>query len=230
MLPAVDVAEALAEIRALARPGGVEGMLRYGITPRTVLVGTRLTDLRVLARRIGRDHDLALRLWDAGMHEARLLAALVADPILVDEALMERWVAGFDSWDVCDVVCGNLFDRTSFAHAKALEWSARDEEFVKRAGFATMATLAVHDKGARDAAFTPFLRAVEREADDDRNFVKKGVNWALRQIGKRNPVLHQQALRTARRVDSRGTRAARWIARDAIRELESEAVARRLGR
>lgn len=220
MLAGVELEDALAEIRVLARPGGIEGMLRYGITPRTELVGTRLTDLRVLARRIGRDHDLALRLWDAGMHEARLLAALVADPLRVDEALMERWVAGFDSWDVCDVVCGNLFDRTPFAHAKALEWSARDEEFVKRAGFATMASLAVHDKGARDAAFTPFLRAVERESDDDRNFVKKGVNWALRQIGKRNPALRARAIRTAYRIHERGTRASRWVARDALRELE----------
>lgn len=220
----MDVAEALSEIRALARPGGIEGMLRYGITPRTELLGTRLTDLRLLARRIGRDHDLALGLWEAGMHEARLLAALVADPARVDEALMERWVAGFDSWDVCDVVCGNLFDRTPIAHAKALEWSARDEEFVKRAGFATMASLAVHDKGARDAAFTPFLRAVQREADDDRNFVKKGASWALRQIGKRNPSLQARAIETAKRIGERGTRAARWISRDALRELEGRSA------
>ena len=226
----MDVADALDAIRALARPGGVEAMARFGIRPSTPVVGTSLTDLRTLARRIGRDHRLAVLLWDSGVHEGRLLAALVADPARVDEALMERWVSGFDSWDVCDVVCGNLFDRTAFAHAKALEWSARGEEFVKRAGFATMASLAVHDRSAPDGAFEPFLRAIEREADDDRNFVKKAVSWALRQIGKRNGRLHGRALATARQVEGRGTRAARWIARDAIRELESDAVRERLAR
>ena len=226
----MDVTEAIAEIRALARPGGIEGLARYGVRPHSEVVGTTLTDLRALAGRIGRDHDLALALWDAGVHEGRLLAALVADPSRVDEALMERWAAGFDSWDVCDVVCGNLFDRTPFAHATALEWSRRDPEFVKRAGFAMMATLAVHDKAARDSAFTPFLRAAERASDDGRNFVKKAVSWAVRQIGKRNAVLHARAVATARRIEARGTRPARWVARDALRELESGAVRRRLAR
>ncbi len=219
----MDLDQAITEIRALARPGGVEGLARYGISPTTEVVGTTLTDLRKLTRRIGRDHDLALALFDSRIHEGRLLATLVADPARVDPGLMERWVVTFDAWDVCDVVCGNLFDRTPFAHAKALEWSARDEEFVKRSGFAMMATLAVHDKAAKDSAFTPFLKAVEREADDGRKFVKKAANWALRQIGKRNPKLRERALATARRIQARGTRSARWIARDALRELEARA-------
>ncbi len=224
----MDVAQALEEIRSLARPGGIDGLRRFGIRPETEIVGTTLTELRVLARRIKRDHALALNLWDAGVHEGRLLAVLVADPALTDEALADRWAASFDAWDVCDVACGNLFDRTPWAWAKALEWGGREPEFEKRAGFALMASLAVHDKRAKDPAFTPFLRAIERESDDDRNFVRKAVNWSLRQIGKRNPALNVRAIRVARRIESRGTHAARWIARDALRELESEAVRARL--
>ena len=227
MLPAMDVDEALAEVRRLARPGGIEGMARFGIRPAHPL-GVGVTDLRGLARRIRRNHALALELWDTGIHEARILATLLADPQQVTPELMDAWIEQFDAWDLCDQACGNLFVRTPWARDKALEWSRREPEFEKRAGFALMASLAVHDKRAKDTAFTRFLLAIERESDDDRNFVRKAVNWALRQIGKRNPVLNARAIEYARRIEARGTRASRWIARDALRELESEAVRKRL--
>ncbi|MBI3945290.1 MAG: DNA alkylation repair protein [Armatimonadetes bacterium] len=216
--------DALDRLRALANPANVAGMARFGINSHHTL-GIPIPALRKLAREAGRDHALADALWESGVHEARILAALVDDPALVTEEQMERWVAGFDSWDVCDQVCSNLLDRTPFAYRKAAEWSARPEEFVKRAGFALMAALAVHDKAAPDAAFLAFLPLIERETGDDRNFVKKAVNWALRQIGKRNGGLRGAAIETARRVRGQGSRSARWIASDALRELEGKGPA-----
>ncbi len=209
----------LAHLRTLANPANVAGMARYGISVTNAL-GVSMPALRQMARTHRREHDLALALWDSGVHEARILAALVDDPRQVTEEQMERWVAGFDSWDVCDQVCSNLFDRTAFAWAKAVEWAGRPEEFVKRAGFVLMAALAVHDKKAGDDAFLQFLPLIEREAGDNRNFVKKAANWALRGIGKRNPALREAALAAGRRIREQGTRSARWIAGDAIRELE----------
>ena len=162
------------------------------------------------------------------LHEARILAAFIGDPSLVTEDLMEAWVLDFDSWDVCDQVCGNLFDRTPAAYRKALEWSEQEQEYVKRAGFVLMATLAIHDKSAEDAKFWPFLTAIHREANDDRNFVKKAVNWALRQIGKRNRALNQAAIRVGKEIITINSKAARWIAGDALRELTRDRVQKRL--
>lgn len=216
----------LAELEALADPNAVEGMARYGINPKDTL-GVSMPKLRALAKEADRDHGLALDLWASGIHEARILAALVDEPRLVDEAQMEHWVTGFDSWDVCDQVCGNLFDKTPFAFDKALAWAARDEEFVKRAGFALMAWLAVHDKHSSNDRFIPFLAAVVRGADDERNYVKKAVNWALRQIGKRNAVLNEAAVIAAREVQRLDSRAARWVAGNALKELTGEAVQKR---
>jgi 3-methyladenine DNA glycosylase AlkD len=221
--------ELLAAVRALADPAGVEGQARFGITGANRL-GVRVTDLRRLARGHRRDHPLAMELWSSGIHEARILATLVDDPAAVTKTQMERWVRDFDSWDIVDGACGNLFDQTPFAYDKALEWSGRKPEFQKRAGFALMAYIAVHDKSARDTAFKPFLGAIVREANDDRNFVRKAVNWALRQIGKRNQALHKEAIETALRVRALDTKAARWIAADALRELESAAVRAKVGR
>jgi 3-methyladenine DNA glycosylase AlkD len=153
---------------------------------------------------------------------------MVADPRHVDEEQMERWVQDFDSWDVCDQVCYNLFDRTPFAYQKAVEWSGRSQEFVKRAGFVLMAGLALHDKRAADEAFAPFFPIIVREATDERNFVKKAVNWALRGIGKRNRSLNRQAIETARQIQALATPAARWNARDALRELTSDKIQARL--
>jgi 3-methyladenine DNA glycosylase AlkD len=219
----------VAELRAQADPATVAGRARFGIGPEGGL-GVSIPVLRRMGKRIGRDHALAEALWAAGLHEARILASLVADPAHLSRRQMEAWARQFDSWAVCDQVCSNLFDRTPGAAALALAWSRRPEEFVKRAGFVMMATLAVHDKTAADAAFRPMLAAVRREADDERNFVRKAVNWALRQIGKRSAALNRQAIAVARQVAAIDSKAARWVAADALRELESEPVQARLRR
>ncbi len=184
--------------------------------------------MRRLAREIGTDHRLAEELWNTGVHEARILASMVDDPKQVTNDQMERWAGDLDSWDVCDQCCSNLFDRTDHAWQKAVEWSGRDEEFVKRAGFALMACLAVHDKAATNEAFLGLLPLIEREADDPRNYVKKAVSWALRQIGKRSLRLNAEAIQEAKRILKKDTPPARWIARDALRELQGEAVQGRL--
>ncbi len=210
-------------------PGQLDGMARFGIKTDRAL-GISVTELRAFARTLGRDHRLADELWRSGIHEARILASIVDDPALVTEGQMERWVAAFDSWDLCDQVCGNLFDRTPFAFAKALEWSEREPEFTKRAGFALMAWAAVHRKDVPDRELEAFLRPIRDQATDDRTYVKKAVNWALRQIGKRSPGLHRRAVATARAIQRMDAPSARWIARDALRELESPAVRERLAR
>ena len=202
-------------------------MARYGINPERAL-GVRIPDIRALAKELGRDHSLALALWRTEVHEARILASMVAEPERVTERLMESWVKGFDSWDVCDQVCGNLFDKTPFAAKKSTEWAGRPQEFVKRAGFAVMAWRAVHDRDAPDGEFVDLLPVIEREATDPRNFVKKAVSWALRQIGKRNRSLHRHALAVARRLAASEDPAARWVGHDAERELGSDAVRARL--
>jgi 3-methyladenine DNA glycosylase AlkD len=213
-------------------------MARYGINV-TDAFGVSVPELRRMAKVLGTDHELALVLWDTGNHEARTLASMVDDPAAVTEAQMERWAADFDSWDVCDQVTSNLFDKTPFAYDKVREWSAAEGEWVKRAAFATAAALAVQDKKAPDERFLEILELVQREAGDGRNFVKKAVNWALRNIGKRNLVLHAAAIDTAEailavaealaaadRLDP-AARSARWVARDALRELRSDKVLRR---
>jgi 3-methyladenine DNA glycosylase AlkD len=208
----------------MADPANVAGMSRYGIGTAGTL-GVSMPALRAMAREARRRagprerHALALALWDSGVHEARILAALVDEPGRVTEAQAERWAKDLDSWDVCDQLCSNLLDRTSFAWKKAVAWAGREEPFVKRAGFALMAALAVHDREAPDAAFEPLLALAEREAGDQRNFVKKAVNWALRQIGKRSPHLCRRAVAVARRIAKKDSKAARWIAADALREL-----------
>ena len=223
------VTKVVAELRARANPANVAGMARYGINPENTL-GVSIPSLRAMAKRIGTDHALARELWASGIHEARVLAGLVDDPALVTAAQLERWAKDFDSWDVCDGVCSNLFDRTPHAWDKAVAWSARSREFVKRAGFVLMAALAVHDKKAPDERFREFFPLIEREAVDERNFVKKAVNWALRQIGKRNRALNRDAIAAAKRIRKIDSRSARWIAADALRELESDAVRERLSK
>lgn len=194
-------------------------MGRFGINVDNAL-GIKVTDLRRIARRIERDHEVALALWDSGIHEARILATIVDDPAAVDESQMDLWATEFDSWDIVDQACNNLFRKTPHASTRAMEWTGRKEEYIKRAGFALMATIAVHDKNAGDDYFINCLDLTERESPDDRNYVKKAISWALRQIGKRNPVLMQEALAAAERIKVRGTGSSRWIARDAVRELE----------
>ena len=221
--------EIIKQLKSLSNPEAVEGMARFGINPRNTF-GVSIPNLRKIAKAAGNDHELALQLWDSGIHEARILSVFIDDPALVTLEQMEEWVSDFDSWDVCDQVCSNLFDKTSSAYRKATEWAGREDEFVKRAGFVLMATLAVHDKAAGENEFEKFLSMIKREASDGRNFVKKAVNWALRQIAKRNTYLNKLAVKTAVEIQELHSRSARWIAADAIRELESEAVQRRLGK
>jgi 3-methyladenine DNA glycosylase AlkD len=217
----------LERLKSLANAENVAGMARFGINPEKTL-GISVPVLRKMAREIGRDHALAQELWSSGVHEARILAALIDDPRLVTEAQMDAWAADFDSWDVCDQCGANLFDKTELAYRKAVEWAARDEEFVKRAGFALMAALAWHDKRAPDEAFLAFLPVIKRESVDGRNFVRKAVNWALRTIGKRNAALNIRAIATAEEIQATGSKPARWVAADALRELTSEKVQERL--
>lgn len=219
--------EIIQRIKSLANPENVEGMARFGINPANTY-GVSVPVLRKMARETGRDHELALVLWASGIHEARLLACFIDRPDMVTEAQMEGWVKDFDSWDICDQCCSNLFDRTPVAHEKAVAWCEREEEFVRRAGFVLMAALSVHDKKASDEAFLRFLPLIKEYATDQRNFVKKAVNWALRQIGKRNRKLNGAALKTAEEIKKIDSRSARWIASDAIRELSSDAVQKKL--
>lgn len=208
-------------------PSRLDGMARYGIRTDHA-VGVTVTELRHLARGLRPDHELAAALWASGVHEARILASLVDDPALVTHAQMDAWVSGFDSWDVCDGVCGNLFDRTPFALDKAIEWSAREPEFEKRAAFAVMACASVHRKDLPDRAFAALLPTIRQRSTDDRIYVKKAVSWALRQIGKRSAGLNAEAIRTAEQIGRSDARASRWIARDALRELRSDAVQARV--
>jgi 3-methyladenine DNA glycosylase AlkD/uncharacterized protein (UPF0218 family) len=225
---AVTLQSVLDEMKQKASPKAVEGMSRFGIQT-TKAFGISVPQLRDLAKKVGTNHEIANQLWRTGVHEARILASMIDDPKLVTKGQMEKWVADFDSWDVVDGCCGNLFDKTPYAVSKAHEWSERGEEFVKRASFVLMAELAVHDKNASDKTFLQFLPLIVREASDERNFVKKAVNWALRQIGKRNGVLNVAAIRTANTIQDSDSRSAKWIAADALRELTSVPVRTKLG-
>ncbi|MEE9474157.1 MAG: DNA alkylation repair protein, partial [Candidatus Hydrothermarchaeaceae archaeon] len=189
-----------------------------------------IPNLRKIAKDVGKDHSLAQQLWLSGIHEARILASMVDELEVVTEEQVESWVRDFNSWDVCDQCCMNLFDKLPFAFEKAIELSKKEAEFEKRAGFALMACLAWHDKGASDKKFKAFLPHIKEGATDRRNYVKKAVNWALRQIGKRNLNLNKAAIKTAKEIQQIDAKSAKWIASDAIRELTSEAVQDRLQR
>lgn len=219
--------DVLNKLKALSDPRAVEGMARFGINPENAY-GVSIPKLRSLAKEIGKDHALAKQLWTSGIHEARILASMIDDPKMVTDGQMEEWVRGFDSWDVCDQCCLNLLDKTTLAIQKAVEWSTAEEEFVKRAGFVLMARLAVSDKKAGDEIFVEFFPIIKRECVDERNYVKKAVNWALRQIGKRNRNLNKIAIKTANEIYKINSRSAKWLASDALRELKSEAVQNRL--
>jgi len=219
--------EILRVLQSLADPQARAAMVRFGVIVEDAY-GIRTPVLRRLAKRVGTNHKLALELWKSGNHEARILAAMIADPAKVTPALMERWARDFNAWDIVDNTCWHPFGPSAFAWPKAVEWTRRKPEYVKRAGFALMAFLAIHDKAALDARFERLLPHIGREANDGRNFVKKAVNWALRNIGKRNLHLNRLAIRAARRIRAQDTPAARWIAADALRELTSAAVQNRL--
>ncbi len=219
--------EILKTLKALYNPENVAGAARFGINSEGNY-GVSIPVLRKMAKEIGKNHELAQELWAFGVNDARILACYVDEPKKVTEVQIESWVRDFNSWDVCDQVCGNLFDRTEFAHKKVVEWSSCKEEFVKRAGFVLMATLAVHDKKSADETFLKFLPIIKRESGDERNFVRKAVNWALRQIGKRNKALNKKAIEAAKEIQKNNSKSAKWVANDAIRELESDAVQKKL--
>ena len=207
----------------------VDGMARYGL-PSDRAFGVTVGTMQAMAKRIGKDHALAAALWKSGWYEARMMAAFVDDPGSVTRRQMNAWAADFDNWGICDTACFHLFDRTPFAWEKARRWSASRREFVKRAGFALMASLVLHDKAAPDARFLALLPLVEKGAQDERNFVKKGVNWALRAIGKRSLWLNTGAVASARRLARSEEPAPRWVGKDALRELAGPKVQARLAR
>lgn len=223
----VSVDEVLVSLTAKGRPDQLEGMARYGIVIKGRL-GVSVPDMRAIAKWIGKNHELALDLWETRVPEARIVASMVDDPRKLTEAQMEEWVASFDSWDLCDQVCMNLFEKSPLAWRKIVEWSKRDEEFVKRAAFALLACLSWHDKRAEDARFIELFPIIKSGAQDERNYVRKAVNWALRNIGKRNLNLNRASINLAREIKLIDSRAARWIASDAMRELEGDAVKKRL--
>jgi 3-methyladenine DNA glycosylase AlkD len=207
----------------------VEGMARYGIEAQRAF-GVTMGTLLTLRKRLGKDHALSVKLWESGWYEARLLAALVGDPQRVTRQQMNAWAASFENWGDCDTVCFHLFDRTPFAWEKARQWSRSPREFVKRGAFALMACLALHDKAASDKSFLALLPLIEKGAHDERNFVKKGVSWALRAIGRRNKALHTAALKVANRLALSEEASCRWVGKDALRELASAKVRSQLAR
>jgi 3-methyladenine DNA glycosylase AlkD len=215
--------EVVKKLRSQANPVNVAGMARFGINPNHTL-GVSMPSLRAMAKEIGQNHMLASQLWTTKIHEARILAGLIDDPNLVTVAQMDRWARDFDSWDVCDQVCCFLFDKTPSAYSQAVKWSHAEAEYVKRAGFALMAGLAWHDKTTTDNKFRLFLKCIEQQAGDPRNFVKKAVNWALRNIGKRNSALGGEAMKIARRLKQAKEPTARWVGSDAVREFEKKGI------
>lgn len=217
----------VAELRAVADPSRLSGMAHVGINVDRAL-GVSIPNLRKLGRRHGPDHRLALDLWRTGIHEARILASMVDDPAQVTRDQMEEWVLDFDSWDLCDQMIGNLFDLTPFAASIPRAWTKRPEEFVKRAGFTLIAARAVRDRAAPDRTFTAWFPAIRRGANDDRNYVKKAVSWALRQIGKRNLELNAAAIAEAETMSKLDVPSARWVGRDVLRELRLDETRRRL--
>ena len=221
--------EIIKRLKSLSNPKDREGMARFGINPKYAL-GVRIPVLRQIAKVVEKNHDLAKQLWDSRIHEARILASMVEEFEKVTEKQMDAWIQGFNSWDLCDQCCMNLFDRLPFAYEKAIKLAKQKEEFVKRAGFVLMACLAAHDKKADDRKFIKFFSSIKEASRDERNFVKKAVNWALRQIGKRSLILNKKAISTAKEIQKMGTKVAKWIASDAINELTSTAVKERLKR
>ena len=223
-----QVASALTWLKKHSTKATLHGMARYAI-PSDHAYGVAMKDIKALGKKLGRNHELALALWSTGVYEARMLASFVGDPQKLTSAQMDRWCRDFDNWAFCDAMSFNLFDRTPHAWAKVRAWSNRRKEFEKRTAFALLWSLTVHDKAARDEQFLHGLELIEREAGDERNFVKKAVNMALRAIGKRNRALNEAAVAAARRLVKSRDATARWVGSDALRELTGPGVMKRLG-
>jgi len=223
----MDYQEIINLLKSKSNKNNLAGMARFGINPEFAL-GVSVTDLRKISKKIKKDHNLALKLWETKIHEARILSSMIDEPEKVTKKQMDTWIKEFNSWDLCDQVCMNLFDKTPFSFEKAVEWSRRKKEFEKRAGFALMACLAWHDKVSPDSKFKKFFPHIKRESDDERNYVKKAVNWALRQIGKRNKHLNKEAIKLSEDIQKINSKTALWISKDALRELQSEPIKKRL--
>lgn len=227
----MNAAEIIRKLELLENPENFAGMARFGIATKKAF-GISAPVLKEIAKDVkkqtGDRHSLALELWETGIHEARIIAYLIDDAKRVSEKQMETWAKDFDNWAICDGTCGHLFCKTEFAYQKVFEWSEREEEFIKRAGIVLIAWLAVHDKKASDEKIAQFLPILEKHANDERNFIKKAVNWSLRQIGKRNLNLNKLAIETAEKIKAQNTKSARWIAADALRELTNEKTLKRI--
>jgi len=223
--------EIIKKLESLENPVNIAGMERFGIVAKKAF-GVSAPVLKEIAKDAKKQsenrHELALELWETGVHEARIIAYLIDEPKKVSEKQMESWAKDFDNWAICDGTCGHLFCKTEFAYQKVFEWSETDEEFIKRAGIVLVAYLAVHDKKASDERIAEFLPILEKHANDERNFIKKAVNWSLRQIGKRNLNLNKLAIETAEKIKAENTKSARWIASDALRELTNEKTLKRI--
>lgn len=217
----------ISDLKKLKNLSNIEGMARFGINPNSAL-GISIPHLRKTAREIGKNHKLALDLWNSGIHEVRILATMIDEPEKVTKSQMDKWVKDFNSWDLCDQCCNNLFGKTPFAIEKSFEWADKKEEFVRRAGFVLMAVLSVHNNEMNDEQFIAYFSIIERYSGDERNFVKKAINWALRQIGKRNINLNKEATSVCNRLLESNSKSAKWIANDALRELTSDKVLVRL--
>lgn len=223
----MDYQEIISLLKSKSNKSNLAGMARFGINPEYAL-GVSVTELRKVAKQINKNHSLALKLWDSGIHEARILSSMVDEADKVTKKQMDNWIKEFNSWDLCDQVCANLFDKTPFAFEKAIQWSKRKKEYEKRAGFALMACLAWHDKTSPDSKFIKFFPYIKHGSTDNRNFIKKAVSWALRQIGKKNKNLNRQAIKLSKEIQQIDSRAASWISKDALRELQSPSVHKRL--
>ncbi len=219
--------EIIDKLHSMSSPESIKGMARYGINPKNNL-GISIYKLRPIAKKIGKNHDLALQLWESKIHDARLLACFIEDPLKVTDEQMDSWAKDFDSWDICDQACTSLFDLSPIAWKKIYDWAKREEEFVKRGAFSIIAGLAVHDKKASDIDFQKTFTLIKKHSIDDRNYVKKAVNWALRNIGKRNLELNKKAIELSKEIQKIDSKTARWIASDAIRELTSEKIQDRI--
>jgi 3-methyladenine DNA glycosylase AlkD len=220
--------EVVEKLKSLENPKNIDGMARFGIRPKSKVYGIPIPELRKLAKTAKKDHDLAIKLWDSKIHEARILAGMIAEPEKLTASQIKKWAGDFDSWDVCDQVCMNLFDKSKIARKLISNFAKNKEEFVKRTAFALMAALASHDKHMTDRDFIKFFPLIKKASQDERNFVKKAVNWALRGIGKRNRKLNVQAIRVAREIQKIDSKTAKWIANNAISELTNKKVLNRI--
>lgn len=223
----MTTSEVIKELKKHSNPKNIEGMKRYGIKADKAF-GLNAPTMYAIAKRIGKNHELALELWATGYHEARHIAAMIDDPELVTKSQMNRWVKDFNSWDIVDGTCSNLFRKTPHAYEKILEWCERKEEYIRRAGFSLICYVAVHDKKRDDKDFLKFFPLIKKYSVDERNFVKKAVNWALRTIGKRSKFLNKEALKLAKEIQALESKSARWIANDAIRELTNHKILARI--